>query len=654
MIQSLYPTASEISDAMREFRNARIGILGDFCIDAYWELAPESSEISIETGKAVQRVISQRYSPGGAGNVVVNLLALGVTNIKVFGVIGDDLYGRELVREMNQLGVDANGLIVQSSEWTTPVYGKPFVDGVEQRRMDFGQSNVLLPLLWESLTNCLCENRDTLDFLIVNQQLQHGWCSEENALWMSHELSNHWCGRHIVDARGFVRYFAQNALKVNEREAAVVLDRSLPDSQLDDDEARALLAGLMKNTGEAQYVTRGDRGIIAGAGHAMHSIPGVAINGPVDPVGAGDTSTAMLAACGAVKLDLHTSAILANLAASVTVSKLKQTGAACEAELLGATRHLAYIYSPALSEDLRLAQVLDDSDIEIVEGSMVSASMPASLPFRYAIFDHDGTISTLRQGWETVMESVMIRVITGNQYRTVDSSIIRTVTDRVRSFIEQTTGIQTIAQMDGLINLVQEFDLVPPEEQLDAWGYKQLYNDALMAMINERIRRLDHNELESEDFIIKGSLEFLRSLRDEGVSLCLFSGTDEADVIREAELLGYAQFFNEGIFGAKPHSRTDTKDEILTSLLINHSDALHGKVLVVGDGPVELRLARRYGAVALGIASNEQRRFGLNISKRRRLIRAGAHLIAPDFSQTRALCDALRRFKQAVPANQPQ
>ena len=61
---------------------------------------------------------------------------------------------------------------------------------------------------------------------------------------------------------------------------------------------------------------------------------------------------------------------------------------------------------------------------------------------------------------------------------------------------------------------------------------------------------------------------------------------------------------------------------------------LHGsELLVIGDGPVEIRECRKGNGVAIGIASDEVRRYGLNKEKRSRLIKAGANVIIPDFSQ---------------------
>jgi hypothetical protein len=80
-------------------------------------------------------------------------------------------------------------------------------------------------------------------------------------------------------------------------------------------------------------------------------------------------------------------------------------------------------------------------------------------------------------------------------------------------------------------------------------------------------------------------------------------------------------------------------------LIINriiHENSLSGNELVVfGDGPVEIRECRKAGGIAVGIASDEVRRFGLNREKRTRLIRSGSDLIIPDFSQQDRLMDLL-------------
>ena len=93
---------------------------------------------------------------------------------------------------------------------------------------------------------------------------------------------------------------------------------------------------------------------------------------------------------------------------------------------------------------------------------------------QFAVFDRDGTVSTLRQGWESVMEPMMLRSILGQSFETVESSVFRRVENRVRAYIEQSTGIQTLRQMDGLVSMVREFKFVPKEDQLEAQGYKDV------------------------------------------------------------------------------------------------------------------------------------------------------------------------------------
>ena len=64
-------------------------------------------------------------------------------------------------------------------------------------------------------------------------------------------------------------------------------------------------------------------------------------------------------------------------------------------------------------------------------------------------------------------------------------------------------------------------------------------------------------------------------------------------------------------------------------------------LVTFGDGPVEMRETKRRGGRAVGVASDEVRRFGWNMRKRTRLIRAGADLVVPDFSQWKTLCRVL-------------
>lgn len=637
----LFPAPEDIAEVMRCIRKARIGVLGDFCIDAYFEIDPQLHETSLETGKRIQHVRRQRYSPGGGGNVVVNLRALEVAHIEVFGVIGDDLYGRELRRMFTALGTATQSLFTQDTGFDTPVYGKPLIESVEQQRLDFGAFNHVNDDIWSQIAAGLRDASAHLDFLIVNQQLVHGWCNTERAVSLKQVLLQHWSGRHLVDTRDFVHELSGTSLKVNLHEVSRLLnphDSVNEQTVFTDENILQMARSLCGISLEVQFMTCSERGLIACELNRVMVVPGVAITGLVDPVGAGDTATAVLAACRAAKLPALQSAVYANLTASITVRKINQTGTATENELQHAASALSYVYHPTLADEPRHATYISGTDIECIYPISDNVELTGRA-IRYALFDHDGTVSTLRQGWESVMEPMMIRAILGEQYNTVNTALFDTVQQKVRHYIEQSTGIQTIAQMDALVGMVGSFDVVPIEDRLDAWGYKRTYNDDLMRMVDDRIQRLDRGELMPDDFIMKGAVEFIRHLRDKGIVVYLVSGTDESDTRREAQRLGYADLFDGGIFGAQPGSRADMKQEIIRDVIAkirgNSSTAndTASVFIVIGDGPVEIRLGRRHGGLTLGVASNEERRFGVNLQKRRRLIRAGAHCVVPDFTQ---------------------
>lgn len=252
--------------------------------------------------------------------------------------------------------------------------------------------------------------------------------------------------------------------------------------------------------------------------------------------------------------------------------------------------------------------------------------------FKYVLFDFDGTISLLREGWQGIMHPLMVEMICG------DTEPTEEIRQRSTDFIDETTGIQTILQMEGLVKIVQEYGFVPEDQILDAQGYKQIYNDRLMIPVNERIARLASGELSQDDASVIGSRDFVAQIAAQGPELYIFSGTNQDDVRNEANILGVDHHFIE-IWGALRTIKEFSKEKILTEMIAKHD--LHGpEVLIIGDGPVEIRLARENGCVSIGVASDEAKG-GLDASKRERLIKVGADIIVPDFTEAEALIQYL-------------
>ncbi len=611
---------------------ARVAVFGDLCLDAYWFLADAPSECSLETGLDAHKVHQQRYSPGGAGNVAANLAALGVSHIETIGVVGADPFGDELRRQLAARGLSLTSVNQGPAGWPTLAYAKPYRAGVEMNRFDFGAAQPLGGETLAAVIACLTEAARTCRVIVINQQVPQAW-SDEVAPALNRLIAAHPQVLFIVDSRDHARDFSHVALKLNLREAARLLGESA--ESLGPEDALRLAHTLEARQRQPIFLTRGEHGLVLAVRGELYDIPGIELPGAIDSVGAGDTALAALAAAFAVDADPLEAGTLANLAAAITTRKLRTTGTATPAELRSIGPAPDYIYAPRLALQPRLARYCDHTHLELVSGRV-----PAR-PFRHAIFDHDGTLSVLRQGWEAIMEPMMVRAILGIRAATIDDAQHARVTATVRAFIDRTTGIQTLAQMKGLAELVREFGFVPEADVLNEQGYKAIYNDALLGLVRSRRAQLDRGELSPEDWQIKNAQPLLDRLRAAGVTLYLASGTDETDVAAEARALGYADLFTGGIFGAVGDLKIEAKRDVLLRI-VSATGAPAEEIVVFGDGPVEMREGRKRGAYTVGLATDEVRRHGIDPRKRTRLIRAGADVVVPDFSQLDTLLDHLR------------
>jgi bifunctional ADP-heptose synthase (sugar kinase/adenylyltransferase)/phosphoglycolate phosphatase-like HAD superfamily hydrolase len=631
-MQALSP--AQVAAILSELPALRVGVVGDLCLDVYLRVEPEASEVSVETGLATQPVARQRYSLGGAGNVAANLRVMGIGTVRAFGLTGRDPYGGELRRLLHAAGVLSEGLGTQTEGWQTHAYTKVYVGEQEQPRLDYGNFNTLAPDTAAALLADVEARLPELDVLIINQQVTRGIHTQEFRRELQARLARHPSVLSIVDSRAYSAEFPLSLHKLNGREAAALCGVPAGQGPFPAEQASRLADTLYERWGRPLFLTRGENGCLVRDADGCHEVPGLLLLGRTDPVGAGDSLLAGVAAALAAGRTPAEAAAFGNLVAGVTVQKLQQTGTASPEEILALVREANYRHHPELAALPQRARYHGGTRIEIVE------RLPDRPP-RQAIFDHDGTVSTLRQGWEEVMEPVMVRAILGERWRQADEAAHAAVLSRVREYIDRTTGVQTLVQMQGLVEMVREFGHVPAGQILDAPGYKALYNEELMRQVGLRLGRLERAELAAEDFTVKGAPGFLAQLHRRGVRLYLASGTDQADVEREAALLGYACLFEGRIYGAIGDLRHEPKRKVLEKILREIGPKEAQGLVTFGDGPVEIQETRRSGGLAVGVASDEVHRRGLNAAKRSRLIQAGADLIIPDFSQGRELLTLL-------------
>ena len=241
-----------------------------------------------------------------------------------------------------------------------------------------------------------------------------------------------------------------------------------------------------------------------------------------------------------------------------------------------------------------------------------------------ALFDFDGTLSTLRYGWEEIMEPMMLEFIAG------DTDIDDALRSRVKGYIDQSTGIQTYYQMEWLAGEVKTEGRNLGASS-DPWWYKDEYNRRLMQQVSQRRIEILSGKTSRDNYLIEGGEALLQSLQDKGIAIYVASGTDHEDVSEEACILGLDKYFTE-IAGA-PSRKADCSKEAVIRRLINDNKLQGQEVVVFGDGKVEIRLGNEAQTITVGVASDEAQRHGINSVKRERLITAGAHAIIGDFNE---------------------
>jgi len=626
----------KLEQILNDITNVKIAIVGDFCLDAYWFIDESASEISLETGLTTRPVCTQKYSLGGASNVANNLSAMGVRNIYAFGVVGVDPFAAEMKKIMKNAGIHTEYLLTQEKEWSTHVFAKPYVGDDEKERIDFGNFNRLANAKADELLQKLSELIPSIDIVIINEQVLVGIHTpyfRENLIKLIHKFPEKiW----ITDSRHYNEQYDGTIRKMNDSEAAILCGMKQDTTEtVSYDEVCRAAEMLFKRFGKPLFVTCGSYGSLVIDENGIEDIPGLMTLSRIDIVGAGDSYLAGVAAALAAGYDMKTAASMGSYVAGVTVQKLFQTGTATPEEILEIGVNPDYIYAPDLAENIRQATYLPGSEIEIIH------EWKEKLNIKYAIFDHDGTISTLREGWEHIMAPMMIKAILGEKYRDATVEIYQQVEKRVNEYIDKTTGIQTLVQMKGLLDIIREFGFVPKEKMLDEFGYKKIYNDELLEMVRGRVRKHATSELSVDDLTIKNAVPFLKKLHDAGIQLYLASGTDEEDVKEEARILGYDHFFEGRIFGAVGNVTIEAKRIVLNRILDEIGHDASKQIITFGDGPVEIRETRKRGGVTVGLATNELRRYELNPQKRTRLIKAGADVVIPDFSQYLKLVELL-------------
>src|SRR5437868_1633178 len=114
-----------------------------------------------------------------------------------------------------------------------------------------------------------------------------------------------------------------------------------------------------------------------------------------------------------------------------------------------------------------------DDEIEILNPDMPRGR------FRSVLFDFDGTLSLIREGWPQIMIPMMVDVLRQTGTRESESELHAAVEE----FVMRLNGRQTIYQMIQLVAEVRRRGVIP----LEPLAYKHRYHDLLMARIQDRL-----------------------------------------------------------------------------------------------------------------------------------------------------------------------
>ena len=255
------------------------------------------------------------------------------------------------------------------------------------------------------------------------------------------------------------------------------------------------------------------------------------------------------------------------------------------------------------------------SEIEIIRQSVPRGG------YRAVLFDFDGTLSLLREGWPKIMCSMMVEVLKHAGFEECEADL----TSRVEEFVMALNGRPAIFQM---MRLVEEIQARGGKAEAPA-AYLREYDNRLARIIRERSAEICDGRCPPERWTVPGANDILSALRERGLKLYLASGTHLHFVRTEAELLRLSHFFGAEIHAPEGDDAIFSKQAVIERIL--DENRLRGEQLLsFGDGVIETEEIRRVGGTAIAVASDEAPG-GINKWKRDRLAPAGADIVIADY-----------------------
>jgi len=251
----------------------------------------------------------------------------------------------------------------------------------------------------------------------------------------------------------------------------------------------------------------------------------------------------------------------------------------------------------------------------------------------HVLFDFDGTLSIIREGWPDVMVPMFVEMLPALPGETAEARRQLCLDDIMRL-----NGKQTIYQMMQLAERITERGGTPREP---LW-YKHEYLRRLEERIRHRTDGLRSGKLRPDDLTVFGTRALLEMLKQRDLTVYLASGTDEQFVKAEAELLGLTPYFGRHIYGAQDNYKNFSKKMVIERIL-RENQIPGAQLLSFGDGYVEIQNTKEAGGLAVAVASDEANNGSGRFDewKRQRLLGVGADIVIPDYRDAAPLLERI-------------
>lgn len=301
-------------DSFTKLHKIRALVIGDFMLDIY--VKGDVERISPEAPVPILRVNSQEMRAGGAGNVIMNLLALDA-DVTPVGRIGDDTEGSQIQKILEDRGVDVS-YIHREKGYITPTKSRLIGDSQQLYRIDKEVTCAIQVDIEKKIQTVLPYIVPNIDIIVVSDY-KKGAISD-NILQSIFALSQEYNVPVVVDPKGdnFAKYKGAYLIKPNLKEAYIAARMSI-ESPLEE------VARILIQQSKVRYllITRSEKGMSLfqkdGQQRRDFSVYSREVK---DVTGAGDSVLAMIAVSIANHISIDSAIQLANISGALAIERL--------------------------------------------------------------------------------------------------------------------------------------------------------------------------------------------------------------------------------------------------------------------------------------------------------------------------------------------